>query len=317
MRSVPAPSRHRPAARAARRARRRVVPAVLAALAASGAWGAACGPRPPAGGAATWAAPAWAASAWAAPAWPAPAGAPRAHAHNDYVHARPLLDALERGAGSVEADVHLVGGALLVAHHRDSVEAGRTLERLYLDPLRARLARPGAPTPADPLVLLIDVKSAAGPTYAAVERALGRYPDVVTRFEGGAVVARPVLAVLSGERAVGAVRAAPVRHVALDGRLADLYAPGPGPSPGLVPLVSEAWERVTPWRGDRPPPPGLADSLRRVVARAHAAGRRVRFWGTPARAPARERVWRLLRDAGVDYLGADDLDAVRAFLARP
>ncbi len=316
MHSAPARSRRRPAAPAGRRA----VRVALAMFAASGAWGAACGRGLPAGG------------PGAPPAPTALAGAPRVHtprvhtprvhtprvhAHNDYRHARPLLDALERGAASVEADVHLVGGALLVAHHRDSVAAGRTLERLYLDPLRARLARPGAPTPAEPLVLLIDVKSAAGPTYAAVERALGRYPDVVTRFEGGAVVARPVLAVLSGERAVEAVRAAPVRHVALDGRLADLYAAGPGPSPGLMPLVSEAWERVTPWRGDRPPPPGLADSLRRVVARAHAAGRRVRFWGTPARAPARERVWRLLRDAGVDYLNADDLDAVRAFLARP
>lgn len=290
MRPVHAPSR--------RRAVWRVV--WLAAFAALGAGGTACGPRLPAG-------------RTAAPATVAPARAPRAHAHNDYRHARPLLDALERGAGSVEADVHLVGGALLVAHHRDSVEAGRTLERLYLDPLRAHLARPGAPSPADPLVLLIDVKSAAGPTYAALERALRRYPDVVTRFEGDAVLARPVLAVLSGQRAVDAVRAAAVRHVALDGRLADLYAPGPGPSPRLMPLVSEAWERVTRWRGDRPPPPGLADSLRRVVARAHAAGRRVRFWGTPDREP----VWRLLRDVGVDYLNADDLDAVRAFLGRP
>lgn len=30
----------------------------------------------------------------------------RAHAHNDYEHARPLIDALERGFGSVEADVY-------------------------------------------------------------------------------------------------------------------------------------------------------------------------------------------------------------------
>lgn len=288
-------------------ARRRAVLAALAALAGSGVGGAGCGPRRPAGGA----------TAPAAPFGTMRVGTMRMHAHNDYLHARPLLDALERGAGSVEADVHLVGGALLVAHHRDSVAVGRTLERLYLDPLRARLARPGAPSPADPLVLLIDVKSAAGPTYAAVERALGRYPDVVTRFAGDSVLARPVLVVLSGERAVDAVRAAPVRHVALDGRLADLDAPGPGPSPRLMPLVSAAWEQVTPWRGDRPPPPGLADSLRRVVARAHAAGRRVRFWGTPDATPERARVWRLLREAGVDYLNADDLDAARAFLSRP
>ena len=31
----------------------------------------------------------------------------RAHAHNDYEHTRPLLDALECGFGSIEADIHL------------------------------------------------------------------------------------------------------------------------------------------------------------------------------------------------------------------
>lgn len=44
-----------------------------------------------------------------------PAPLERAHAHNDYEHARPLFDALERGFNSVEADVHLVDGRLLVA----------------------------------------------------------------------------------------------------------------------------------------------------------------------------------------------------------
>ena len=33
---------------------------------------------------------------------------PRAHAHNDYLHQRPLLDALDNGFCSVEADISLV-----------------------------------------------------------------------------------------------------------------------------------------------------------------------------------------------------------------
>src|SRR5436190_1820266 len=35
---------------------------------------------------------------------------PNAHAHNDYLHTRPLLDALDQGFCSVEADIHLVNG---------------------------------------------------------------------------------------------------------------------------------------------------------------------------------------------------------------
>ncbi len=238
----------------------------------------------------------------------------RAHAHNDYVHGRPLLDALELGFRSVEADVHLVGGELLVAHHRDSVEAVRTLERLYLAPMRAHLARPDARARADgdPLLLLIDVKSEAEATYAAVDAALQRYGDIVTAFIGDSVAARPVVAVLTGNRALATVGADRVRYVVLDGRLPDLYATDGGPSPLLMPLVSDAWDRITRWRGEGAPPPMVSDSVARVVARAHAAGRRVRFWGTPDR----ESVWQLLHTAGVDLIHGDDLVALRAFLSR-
>src|SRR5262249_28110050 len=66
-----------------------------------------------------------------------------AHAHNDYEHKRPLFDALECRFCSVEADVWLVDGKLLVAHDRNQVKPERTLQSLYLDPLRERARRNG------------------------------------------------------------------------------------------------------------------------------------------------------------------------------
>ena len=39
-----------------------------------------------------------------------------AHAHNDYMHERPLFDALENGFRSIEADVFAQGDSLYVAH---------------------------------------------------------------------------------------------------------------------------------------------------------------------------------------------------------
>jgi hypothetical protein len=238
----------------------------------------------------------------------------RAHAHNDYQHARPLLDALERGYASIEADVWLVGGRLLVAHARDSVVADRTLERLYLAPLRDVLARGGGPLPtADaPLILLIDVKSDAESTYVALDSLLQRYDDVVTSFDGDRTVSRPVLAVLSGNRAIATVRAARHRCVALDGRLLDLAAGASPPSAAVMPLVSEGWDAITKWRGSGRPPRAARVAVARAVARAHAQGRRLRFWGTPDD----ERVWQMLYDDGVDLLNADDLDRLRTFLTR-
>src|SRR5260221_13965865 len=76
-----------------------------------------------------------------APANPKPME--RAHAHNDYEHKRPLFDALEHGFCSVEADIHLVEGQLLVAHSRSQVKTEGTLEALYLNPLRERVQKYG------------------------------------------------------------------------------------------------------------------------------------------------------------------------------
>src|SRR2546426_5345418 len=67
----------------------------------------------------------------------------RAHAHNDYEHARPLLDALDHGFCSVEADVWLAPEGLLIAHDRKDFKPRRTLEALYLDPLRDRIKANG------------------------------------------------------------------------------------------------------------------------------------------------------------------------------
>src|SRR5689334_2700963 len=84
----------------------------------------------------------------------------RAHAHNDYEHTRPLFDALEQGFGSIEPDIYLVDGDLLVAHNRQDVRPERNLEKLYLAPLKKRFDEtkeilPGLKT----LILLVDIKS--------------------------------------------------------------------------------------------------------------------------------------------------------------
>lgn len=235
----------------------------------------------------------------------------RAHAHNDYAHARPLHDALDRGFGSVEVDIWLVDGALLVAHARDSVRADRTLEGLYLAPLRAHVASRGGQVHAQrpPLTLLIDIKSHADSTWAVLAPLLARYDDVFTAWRGDSMTVRPVVAVLSGKRPIATVRAARERWAALDGRLDDLTARGRPPA-AAMPLVSDDWEKVTTWRGVGAVPRAVRRRVAQAVAQAHAQGRKLRFWNTPD-TPV---VWQLLAECGVDLIGADDLEGLRAFL---
>ena len=124
----------------------------------------------------------------ASAARPAPSdtgGLERAHAHNEYEHGRPLFDALDNGFKSVEADVWLVDGELLVAHDREDVEPGRTLESLYLEPLRERIAQNrGSVYPGndDYFTLLVDIKSDAVPTYMALHEELKDYRHELTTF---------------------------------------------------------------------------------------------------------------------------------------
>ena len=149
---------------------------------------------------------------------------PRSHSHNDYAQAEPLVDALGRGFASVEVDVFLVDGALLVAHEEDEVSPSATLRGLYLDPLRGIVSRNGGSpysSSDQPLQLLVDVKSEADPTYRALHETLQDYADILTSWTETGTRPGPVVVVLSGNRATRLVASETVRYVALDGRVGD------------------------------------------------------------------------------------------------
>ena len=126
----------------------------------------------------------------------------RAHSHNDYEHQRPLLDALDCGFCSVEADIYLVEGKLLVAHDRREVKPERTLQALYLEPLRQRAhAHGGRVYAKGPEVsLLIDLKDSWQATYPVLRSVLEEYADILTTFRDGGRTTRAVRVVISGNR---------------------------------------------------------------------------------------------------------------------
>ncbi|MGP8297428.1 phosphatidylinositol-specific phospholipase C/glycerophosphodiester phosphodiesterase family protein [Streptomyces inhibens] len=245
-----------------------------------------------------------------------PAPLRRAHAHNDYEHARPLFDALDHGFGSVEADIWLVDGRLLVAHEEGDLDPARTLEALYLDPLRRRIQANGGTVYRGhrlSLQLLIDIKTAGDPTYRALSRVLRRYRELLSVCSAGRVRGGPVTAVVSGDRGARApMEAERVRRAFYDGRPEDLGTTAPA---SFAPLVSASWTEMFDWQGVGPMPTEQRERLRQLVTTAHSERRRLRFWATPDMAgPAREAVWTQLLDAGVDHLNSDDLPGLETFL---
>ncbi|MEV0824190.1 phosphatidylinositol-specific phospholipase C/glycerophosphodiester phosphodiesterase family protein [Nonomuraea rubra] len=237
---------------------------------------------------------------------------PRAHAHNDYEHERPLLDALDHGFTSVEADIYLVDGELRVGHDPEDLRPGRTLQSLYLDPLAQRVRHGSVyPRSRQQLQLLVDIKNNGAATYTELDKVLRSYRKMLTTYHKGRVKPGAVTVVISGDRPRDLMAAQERRYAFYDGRMADL---GQG-NPGLIPLISDNWTNHFTWTGAGEMPAAERDKLRQIVATAHRDGQRVRFWATPDTAgAARDALWRELIAADVDHINTDDLAGLAAFL---
>lgn len=238
---------------------------------------------------------------------------PQPHAHNDYLHPRPLWDALQAGFSSVEADVFLVDGELLIAHSANEIKAERTLQALYLDPLRQRIAEQGGQVQAtdaskpQPFWLLIDIKSEALATYRQLHAVLAEYADILSSVEGDKVSPRAIQVVISGNRPQEFIATQSKRYCGIDGRLSDLNSTYPA---HLMPMISDNWGLNFSWRGSGPMPPTEQKRLHTIVSQAHAQGRVVRFWATPEK----EELWQVLVESGVDLINTDQLQQLSEFL---
>jgi hypothetical protein len=233
----------------------------------------------------------------------------RAHAHNDYLHDRPLLDALEQGFCSVEADIFLVRGDLRVAHTVLSLPRAKTLAELYLDPLSEQIRKNGGQVYANgpEFTLLIDIKTDGGVTYQALHKLLGNYRNIVTHEADGKLNKRAVNVIISGNRDSQIIEKSSPRYAGIDGRLSDLEN---DVSAELIPLISDNWTKHFRWNGKGDFPDSEKQRLVQIVTQTHAKGRRLRFWAVPDKLP----VWKVLHECGVDLINTDDLNGLREFL---
>jgi hypothetical protein len=231
-----------------------------------------------------------------------PHGTLPAYAHNDYLNAHPLLDALSLGYKGAEADVFLVNGELQLGHKRRAAEEDGRFETLYLEPLRSLVAACGSLTvDGQPFLLTVEIKEVSRPTYDTLVALLTRYSDLLTGRDGGKP---PVQVVLVG------------------------WYPGyPGWFADSTRLPLTRQTQLT--RDDRPP----ADAADRSVGLISIDFSKTmgRWWVTPRirrrwlaairmtktaypalrirvyHLPVDERTYRALLEAGVDLIGTQEL----------
>jgi hypothetical protein len=227
-----------------------------------------------------------------------------AHSHNDYEHARPLEDALAAGFHSVEADVWFAGGRFEVSHLGISPKG--TLEDLYLAPLQKHVDERGSVLgDGQPFDLWLDLKDAHPDLVSRLAALLERYPMLTSAY-GGSISPGVVTVVLTGDAAMKE------SFVQLDPRRAfcdsNGFSPYDPPAQAAWTHYALDWTAYIEWNGSGQIPPAQSERLACIVNRAHALGRKVRFFN----APDRPEVWDAWIAHGADYLNTNDLAAMEA-----
>ncbi|GAA6010927.1 hypothetical protein JCM10207_003994 [Rhodosporidiobolus poonsookiae] len=265
------------------------------------------------------------------------------HSHNDYWRDVPVLDAISWGCRSIEADIHLINGQLLVGHDRRSLSPERTLQSLYLDPLM-QLIKQRNPTAvageagvtyenhiyesdSHPLQLLLDYKTNGTELHAAVLEALQPFrdlPGVLETYNASspsnstATGRTPgVLTVTcTGNCPLSSVIAqSPSRDVFIDAPLLELGDPQSEYDEATAGMWSMSWKKVPgSWSGEGVDGEGTKlGEIKKAVERAGAINVPVRLWETPSwPAYKRDQIWRSLLAVSPTapmYINADNLEA--------
>ncbi len=227
---------------------------------------------------------------------------PKAHAHNDYEHTRPLFDALAQGFASVEADVHLMNGELYVAHNTPKEpQANTTLSELYLKPLQKIVSQnKGKVYPGFDGIfyLMIDFKTAGEPTYQVLEKQLKQYPQLLNNPH--------VVIFISGNRPTDTILKETKPVASLDGRPVDIAKNLPV---SKMPVISDDFHKISQWNGQTPMPDADLQKIKTLAQQVHAQGKKLRLWAIPDQPLA----WQTMLDAGVDFINTDKLEELRAF----
>lgn len=229
---------------------------------------------------------------------------PKSHAHNDYNHERPLLDAYSFGFTSIEADVFEVNGELFVAHDYEDISVERTLEALYFQPLDSivRVNHGSVYANSDlPFYLMVDFKSDAHTTYMALAELQKKYAHLFTKLTKTRVEKEgPVTLFISGNRPLGLVNDNP-DLAALDGRPDDL---GKGIGSHIMPVISVSFRAYSQWNGEGKLPKADRKKISKLIKEAHAEGKKFRFWAIPDN----RNSWQQMEKLGVDFINTDKLE---------
>lgn len=229
-------------------------------------------------------------------------------AHNDYLHDRPVFDALDNGYVKFEADIFLKNNKLVVAHWFPYFKGNKTLDSLYLLPLSKIVARRLADSSqCTPITLLIDIKSDPNKTYKALSSLLQKYSNILSSVENGIFKQREISIIITGRKPVKLIKEQLTRYVMIDDNLLDSDNER---NESLYAMSSCKYSKLLNWNGEGRITMKEKAKLITFVNLAHKQGKKVRLWASPEN----KNVWAFLLQCNVDYIHTDKLVELKDFL---
>lgn len=226
------------------------------------------------------------------------------HSHNDYEQPIPFWTAYYAKAGSIEVDIFLENGQLLVGHDKEDLRAERTIQTLYLDPIRQELKKHKGWLSSDKnyqLQLLIDIKSPTNPCLDTLITVLKTYPEIIG--------SKQLRIVLSGNKPPVADFGKYPSFILYDGLPWEKYDAS---ITDRVPLLSANLRKYTSWNGKGIIPSTERAALEKVIQETHQLGKKIRFWNAPDFINA----WFELGKLGVDYMNTDHIPELAGFMEK-
>ncbi len=224
-----------------------------------------------------------------------------AHSHNDYEQTNPLYEAYDNGFGSIEADIFLQDGRLLVGHNLSELKNDRTLENLYLTPLQSAIKNNHGYPYSDKkkqLQLMIDIKTSAVATLDTLIQVLQHYPSIIN--------SQSMIITISGNRPMPETFSDYPSFIHFDGVLSEEYSNN---ALKKIVMLSDDFKNYSLWNGNDSLTQQDRQKLVDLINKAHRLKKKVRFWDAPDNINA----WKTLMNLHVDYINTDHIQQLSDF----
>ncbi|TDS16638.1 alkaline phosphatase [Maribacter caenipelagi] len=221
------------------------------------------------------------------------------HSHNDYKQNIPFWKAFGAEVQSIEVDVFYEDGELFVAHEVKEINENKTLQRLYLEPLKEALSLQMMTNRS--LQLVIDVKTDAVNSLNAIVSILKQYPTIINN--------KDVRIVISGNRPDLKEYVNYPEYILFDYHsvepITDLK------TLDKIAMVSVSFKNFSEWNGKGRLTAEDYARVTDVIHKAHQLNKPFRFWATPDSKSA----WKAFVNMGVDFINTDQPNECVAYVS--